>query len=301
MSDSHVVLRGVTKEFDGVAAVKEVDLVLEAGQCVALAGHNGAGKSTMIKMMLGLLRPTQGEVQVLGRDPMDSASDARRNVGYLPETVALYPAMTGIETLAWYAQLKRQSPAGNQALLERVGIAQAARRRVGGYSKGMRQRLALAQALLGEPQVLFMDEPTTGLDPASRQVFYEIVRELRDRGATILLCSHALAELEGQADRIVVMKNGSKVADGTLGELRLQADIPVVIRVALAQPLHDATTLPPQWQVTGPFMLECRCRPQDKVAVLQQVWALGGEIADIDVVQPGLDEMYAHFLRREEA
>ncbi|PWF21521.1 ABC transporter ATP-binding protein [Corticimicrobacter populi] len=301
MSDNHVVLRAVTKEFDGTAAVNQVDLELKAGQCVALAGHNGAGKSTMIKLMLGLLRPTHGQIEVLGRDPMDSASEARRSVGYLPETVALYPAMTGIETLAYYARLKGQSPARNIALLERVGIAQAARRRVGGYSKGMRQRLALAQALLGEPQVLFMDEPTTGLDPASRQVFYEIVRELRDRGATILLCSHALAELEGQADRIVIMKNGSKVADGTLGALRQQADMPVTIRVALAQPLADVAALPPQWQVAGPFMLELRCKPQEKVTALKNIWTLGAEIADIDVVQPGLDEMYAHFLRREEA
>src|SRR5690606_30351277 len=126
-------------------------------------------------------------------------------------------------------------PCGDNArLLARVGIAGAASRRVGGYSKGMRQRLALAQALLGSPRVLLFDEPTTGLDPASRLMFYEIVRELRNNGATVLLSTHALSELDGHTDRIVVMKNGSKIADGSMSQLRHNADLPIRIRLRLA-------------------------------------------------------------------
>jgi len=151
-------------------AVSDVDLTLRAGECVGLVGHNGAGKSTMIKMMLGLLRPSEGTVRVLGDDPAASASARDRGqLGYLPENVALYPSMTGPETLAFYARLKGQPVSLNTALLEKVGIAGAADRRVGTYSKGMRQRLGLAQALLGDPRVLLLDEPTTGLDPALRQ------------------------------------------------------------------------------------------------------------------------------------
>ncbi|HBJ70599.1 MAG TPA: ABC transporter ATP-binding protein, partial [Alcaligenes faecalis] len=183
-----------------------VNFELYPGQCTVLAGHNGAGKSTVIKLILGLIRADEGKVTLLDHDAGSSqAARLRAHIGYLPETVALHPALTGTETLAFYARLKGLPTRDNQALLARVGIAQAAHKRVGTYSKGMRQRLALAQTLLGKPRVLLLDEPTTGLDPASRLLFYEIVQELRDAGATILLSTHALAEMERLADRIIVM------------------------------------------------------------------------------------------------
>ncbi len=205
MTTHHVELRNVTKRFGAQKAVNQVDLVLKAGESVGLAGHNGAGKSTIMKLILGLITPTEGEVMLLGeRTGSKAGAQLRSQIGYLPETVALHPSLTGIETLDFYAKLKKQPLTQNRGLLERVGISQAAHRRVGTYSKGMRQRLALAQALLGEPKVLLFDEPTTGLDPASRQMFYEVVRELNGRGATVLLSTHALAELDGHADRIIV-------------------------------------------------------------------------------------------------
>ena len=185
---NHVELRNVTKQFGSQKAVNQVDLVLKAGESVGMAGHNGAGKSTIMKLILGLITPTEGEVMLLGeRTGSKAGALLRSQIGYLPETVALHPSLTGIETMDFYAKLKKQPLSKNRELLERVGISQAARRRVGTYSKGMRQRLALAQALLGEPKVLLFDEPTTGLDPASRQMFYEVVRELNGRGATVLL------------------------------------------------------------------------------------------------------------------
>ena len=187
MSEEIAILSGVTRRFGKQVAVRCVDLTLRAGECVGLVGHNGAGKSTMIKMMLGLLRPSEGTVRVFGDDPAASASARDRGrLGYLPENVALYPSMTGAETLAFYARLKGQPVSLNAALLEKVGIAGAADRRVGTYSKGMRQRLGLAQALLGDPRVLLLDEPTTGLDPALRQHFYDILRDLRAEGAMVL-------------------------------------------------------------------------------------------------------------------
>ena len=154
----------------------------------------------------------------------------RRDIGYLPENLALYPALTGAETLNFYARLKRGTTAGNAELLDRVGLAAAVDRRVKTYSRGMRQRLGLAQALLGAPRALFLDEPTTGLDPASRKDFYAILRELRRDGAMVLLSSHALAELEGQVDRVVVMNRGKKVADGDIAQLRGLAAIRPRIR-----------------------------------------------------------------------
>ena len=169
MNTDLVTLAGVSKHYGAQRAIDGLDLQLRQGECVALAGHNGAGKSTLIKLVLGLIRPTHGRVTLFGEDAHSrAAARLRDRIGYLPETVALHPSLTGVETLAFYARLKRRPLSGNPALLEKVGIAGAAHRRVGGYSKGMRQRLALAQALLGQPRVLLFDEPTTGLDPASR-------------------------------------------------------------------------------------------------------------------------------------
>jgi Cu-processing system ATP-binding protein len=186
----------VTKRFGAVEAVRGVSFDLPEGRTVALVGHNGAGKTTLLKMMLGLIRPSQGCIRVLGEDPASGAFAARRRLGFLPENVSFNAALTCRETLSFYARLKREPATSVPKLLDRVGLSAAADRRVGTYSKGMRQRLGLAQALLGEPRVLLLDEPTTGLDPALRQSFYEIVQGLRDRGATVFLSSHALTELE---------------------------------------------------------------------------------------------------------
>lgn len=295
-----IELRQVCKRYNGTDAVRDITLDFPPGQSVALAGHNGAGKSTLIKIMLGLTPPTSGSVRLMGHDPASATGRQRISVGYLPETVALYPAMTGMETLAFYARLKSQPLAACLPLLQRVGIAQAARRRVGTYSKGMRQRLALAQALLGSPRILLLDEPTTGLDPASRLEFYTIIDALRQDGATILLSSHALAELDGRVDRVIVMKNGSRIADGTMADLRRDSRAATRIRVRLADAPATPPGLPAPWKQAGAQHLEAQCLEAEKPATLRDLFALNLPIANIDVQQPGLDDMYADLLRREE-
>ncbi|MBV2160471.1 ABC transporter ATP-binding protein [Achromobacter denitrificans] len=298
MNTDLVTLSGVSKHYGAQHAVDGLELQLREGECVALAGHNGAGKSTLIKLILGLIRPTRGRVALFGHDAHSPAAARMRNrIGYLPETVALHPSMTGEETLAFYARLKRQPLSGNPALLEKVGIAGAARRRVGGYSKGMRQRLALAQALLGEPRVLLFDEPTTGLDPASRLMFYDIVHELRAFGATILLSTHALSELAGHTDRIVVMKAGRKIADGAMSALRRSTGLPIRIRLTLA----SADTPPPgAWRRIEAGRYELACQEHDKIAAIRSIGAISSDIHDLDIQVPGLDDIYAHLLERED-
>lgn len=295
-STHHVELKNVTKRFGGQRAVNQVDLVLKAGESVGLAGHNGAGKSTLIKLILGLITPSEGEVMLLGAQTGSKAgAQVRSQIGYLPETVALHPSLTGIETLAFYAKLKKQPLTKNHELLERVGISQAAKRRVGTYSKGMRQRLALAQALLGEPKVLLFDEPTTGLDPASRQMFYGVVRELNEKGATVLLSTHALAELDGHADRIVVMKNGSKVADGNMDELHIQSGLPLTVSVRL----KENRPLSARWVSSDGLNYQAQCRAEERMTLLSELGDLNS-LDYIDIHTPTLDDMYAEFLKRED-
>jgi Cu-processing system ATP-binding protein len=306
VSDITVALHEVSKVYGKRAAVNAVDLELRQGERVALVGHNGAGKSTLIKLMLGLVRPASGSIQVLGANPADRrAIWARSRLGYLPENVALQPTLTGAELLAFYARLKHQPVAKNAELLERVGIAHAARSRIGTYSKGMRQRLALAQALIGNPRVLLLDEPTTGLDPALRQTFYTIVGDFSAQGATVLLSSHVLTELEGQTDRVIVMNHGRKVADGSLAELRRLAQRPVRIRFTLHD---DHVTLFPriagtalEWRRISERTFEVSCAEQRKVEVVRQFIDGNLSVADVEILAPSLDDIFAHFLFAEAA
>lgn len=158
----------------------------------------------------------------------------------------------------------------------------------------MRQRLALAQALLGEPKVLLFDEPTTGTDPASRQMFYEVVRELNGRGATVLLSTHALAELDGHADRIVVMKNGVKVADGSMDELHVQSGLPLTVNIRLNAP----RTLSSRWQpLSDGISYRAQCQVEERMELLGELGSLS-DLAYFDIHTPTLDEMYARFLKR---
>ena len=299
-----VQISGVSKFYGKVRAVTDISCIFREGETIALVGHNGAGKTTLIKLMLGLIRPTSGTVRVLGEDPAAGQFEARQRLGYLPESVSFNMALTGRETMAFYARLKRVPVTSSGVLLERVGLDAVADRRVGTYSKGMRQRLGLAQALLGRPRVLLLDEPTTGLDPALRRSFYGIVAELRADGATVLLSSHALTELEGKADRVVIVNCGVKIADGTLDELRRIAQLPTRIRVTLADSEADRVdewlARSDGWRRVNGHLLEIDAGPGEKIRLLRRAAAAEAPVADLDVVPPTLDELYAHFLNTRE-
>ena len=303
MNAPRVAVSGVAKRYGSVTAVKDITFDLNRGETVALVGHNGAGKTTLIKLMLGLIRPTTGSVQVLGEDPARGDFEVRKQLGYLPESVSFHLALTGRETLSFYARLKRVAVSSVPELFERVGLAvEAVDRPVHTYSKGMRQRLGLAQALLGQPSVLLLDEPTSGLDPALRRRFYDILDELRATGTTILLSSHALTELEGRAGRVVIVNEGVKVADGSLDTLRTLARLPTRISVKLADGTSpDSWKFRAAWRRTGADMLEAEVAMEDKVALLREVTANPAVVEGLHLTEPTLDDLYAHFLSERKA
>jgi Cu-processing system ATP-binding protein len=303
MTDT-VRIDGVTKAYGAVEAVRDASFRLAAGELVALIGHNGAGKTTLMKLMLGLIRPTRGTIEVLGEDPAAGEFAARRWLGYLPENVSFDAGLTGRETLAFYARLKREPVAKSFELFDLVGLGQASRRRIGTYSKGMRQRLGLAQALIGQPRVLLLDEPTSGLDPELRQTFYGIVERLAADGTTVLLSSHALTELEERAGRVVVMNRGVKVADGSIDDLRRLARLPTRIRLKVTGLSTDLPAWVPDDAVCrrlNGHIVEIDAAPERKIDLLHRATAAGNAVEDVDVIPPTLDELYAHFLRRSEA
>jgi Cu-processing system ATP-binding protein len=279
----------VSKRYGGREVVHAITLAVDAGETLALVGPNGAGKTTLMKMILGVTRPTSGTVRLYGGDPSGSFSAAlRASVGYLP----------------FYARLKGEPVARCRALLERVGLVEAACRRVRTYSKGMRQRLGLAQALLGHPRLLVLDEPTTGLDPTLREHFYRILHEQRGIGTTSLISSHALTEIEGRTDRIAIVKGGRLLVCGTLEELRARASLPVRIRLtvdsgtaaSVAERMGNGIRL----SKVNDHTVDLHCFNGDKMTVVRRIAELDGPVNDVDIVPPRLDQVYAHFAGEEE-
>ena len=297
-----VELEHIEKRYGAIAAVNDVSFTLQPSESVALIGHNGAGKTTLFKMMLGLSRPTAGSIRVLGDDPAAGEFAARKRLGYLPESVSFNGALTGREVLSFYARLKDAPLAKIDALLERVGLTAASTRPIRTYSKGMRQRLGLIQALFGDPLLLLLDEPTTGLDPALRLEFYEIVQELQRQGATIVLSSHALTELEERARRIIILNRGRMVANGSIDELRKLAGLPIKIRVTVAsgkaEKLSSLVGPVPNWREINGHLVEFDAAPGAKIELIRRATDAAGPAEDVAILQPTLDDLYAHFLRR---
>ncbi|PYF07750.1 Cu-processing system ATP-binding protein [Rhodobacter viridis] len=290
-------LTSLTKHYQEVAALSAVSFHVAPGERVALLGHNGAGKSTLMKIVLGLIPYDAGQVSVLGAAP--GSAQARAGVAYLPENVAFHPALTGEEQIRLFLSLRGEDPAKARGLLDRVGLHGAARRRIGTYSKGMRQRVGLAQALVGHPKLLILDEPTSGLDPVSRRDFYALLDELAAEGAAILLSSHALTEVEARTDRIVILSGGHLVATGTLSTLRSEADLPVTMQItpAFGQAATVADSLPEAVLQVAQFHL-CVSQGQ-KLAFLARITALGEAVTDLELIPPSLEDIYSHFSRRD--
>ena len=229
MSTPAITIENLTKEFTHpsvfnrgkVTAVENLSLTVEAGDVYGLLGPNGSGKSTTMKIVLGLVVPTAGRTCIFGRDSRDVES--REAVGFLPENPYFYKFLTGSETLDFYGKLcglgGKMLRDRSRELLALVGLEAAADRRVGGYSKGMLQRIGLAQALVQDPRLLVLDEPTAGVDPAGSHEIRDLILRLKQRGITVLLCSHLLSQVQEICDRIGIMNHGRLIREGALDDL----------------------------------------------------------------------------------
>lgn len=292
MSAGVLSLDHVTKHFGTKTAVDDVTLEVNAGERVALIGHNGAGKTTLMKMILGLTPASNGNITVLGEHP--GSDHVRQNIAFLPENIAFHRSMTGREVLSLLARLKSAAADQVDELLERVGLFDAADQRIRTYSKGMRQRLGLAQALLGKPKLLLLDEPTSGLDPHLRQAFYEMVDELAANGATVLLSSHLLTEIAERTDRIAIMREGRLVACAPLGDLRRQAALPIKIRIDVKETERSRIASALNGQEINGQTIGLSVLMADKMKTLSQITSFGSFINDIEITPPNLDDLYAY-------
>ena len=291
------------KSYGSLDALQSMTMSLNEGEVMGLFGHNGAGKTTMMKLILGVISPSRGKVEVMGMAPdSKEAWHCRSKVGYLPENVSFYEQLTGLEVLTYFAKLKGFTRQGAKKqvtdLLEQVGITHAMKRQVKTYSKGMRQRLGLAQAFIGEPKLLLLDEPTVGLDPMATRDFYKTVDQLKSNGSSIILCSHVLPGVEQHIDRAMILSTGQLLALGTLKELRQQAALPVAIKPSgLNGSVVNDSKLNGFLTATCPDTL--LVPEQEKLTVLRQLLSHDG-LADLQVETANLEQVYQHFLSLHE-
>ncbi len=309
-----IVVEGLERAFGDVLAVQGVDLEVDEGEIYGFLGPNGAGKTTTVRMLTTLLLPTGGRATVAGHDVMREARAVRASIGVALQEAALDPLMTGRELIRLQATL--QGLPGNEGkrraddLLERVDLAAAADRRVGGYSGGMKRRLDLAAALVHEPRVLFLDEPTTGLDPVSRKTIWEEVRALNDEGTTVFLTTQYLEEADQLADNVGIIDSGKIVAEGTPEALKAQIGHPHVQLQLAAGSVTEAEEvcarigrlLPPKDGKT--VLVEVENGAADIPRVVRALDDAGIGVESLELVRPTLDDVFVaktgHHLEKDE-
>jgi len=300
-----IELRGVTKEFGDVTAVRDLDLTVEDGEVYGFLGPNGAGKSTTIDMLLDLVRPTAGTVRVLGADVATDGVAIRRRTGVLPDGFSVYDRLSGRKHVEFAVESKDAAD-DPDALLARVGLADAADRDAGEYSKGMRQRLALAMALVDDPDLLILDEPSSGLDPAGAKEMREIVRAEAERGATVFFSSHILEQVDAVCDRVGILRDGELVAEDSVEGLREAVGGEETLEVAAAGADGDAVAAVRALAgVSGVTRdgdeLVVNCDSDAKTEVIAALEDAGVAVADFHTREASLEDLFLAYTEGDAA
>jgi ABC-2 type transport system ATP-binding protein len=291
---------GLRKRYgEDVLALDGIDLRIEEGEIFGFLGPNGAGKSTTINILLDFVRPTEGSATVLGMDAQEQSQAIRRRTGVLPEGYQVYDRLTGRQHVRFVIDSKSVE-ADPDALLERVGIPEAADRKAGGYSKGMKQRLTLAMALVGDPDLLILDEPSTGLDPAGAREIREIVMEEADRGATVFFSSHILEQVEAVCDRVGILRAGELVAVDSIEGLREAAGDGATLRVELASVTDNAIAVVEGVESVTDVTrrdggLTVSVGNGSKTRVLSALEDAGHEVTDFRTEETSLEEIFMSY------
>ncbi|BAJ62045.1 ABC transporter ATP-binding protein [Anaerolinea thermophila] len=295
-----IIVEHLTHAFGERRALEDLSFTVGEGEVFALLGPNGAGKTTTVRLLNGLYRATAGSVRVLGLEPATQGEQVRAQTGVLTESPALYERLTARQNLRFFGEMAGM-PAGElrrrmEELLEFFDLAERADERVATFSKGMKQRLALARALLNRPKILFLDEPTAGLDPeASRQVRELIASLRRENGQTVFLCTHILTEAERLCDRVLILHQGRALAVGSLAELQQRFNPGVWVEVQLLEPRAIAPgDLTPALQVQAQdALLRVQVsRLEDIPTLIHRLAGLGTPILRVEPLRPSLEEIY---------
>lgn len=296
-----IIAHNLTKNFGDFKAVKGVSLQVQPGEVLALLGPNGAGKTTTIRMLASILKPTSGSATVGGFDVVKQAREVRHAVGLLTEFPGLYHRMKSLEYLLFFGRLQgmhdRQCVERATALLKQFGLWEAREKRIDGYSKGMKQKLALIRAMIHDPNILYLDEPTTAMDPHSARTVRDAIAGLRSEQRSIILCTHNLPEAEDLADRIAVVHDGGILVQGTIAELSQQLMGDPIWELRLARPLPNLVARVDdliQVEAAGPDWLRYRSADAARLnpVLLARLIDLEAPLLSISEVPRSLEDVY---------
>ena len=322
MGESIISTSGLTKRYGNFVAVNELDLTIRKGEVYGLLGPNGAGKSTTILLLLGLAEASVGKAMVCGFNPATHPIEVRRRVGYLPDDVGFYDSRSGLENLIFTARLNSicKDEASRRAwqILEQVGLASDAEKKAGTYSRGMRQRLGLADVLIKKPSVIILDEPTLGIDPRGVREFLDlIVRLSREQGLTVLLSSHHLHQVQQVCDRVGLFVGGKLIAEGTIDALstKLFASEPIIIEAGFAtrngiETIQPGDLMPLTDTIRGiegvssvsfaDGILRVGCDNDRSPLIARAVFEAGYDLTLLQKNRHGLDEIYHRYFQESE-
>jgi ABC-2 type transport system ATP-binding protein len=290
-----IEVRGLVKRYGEITAVDDVDLTVNSGDVFGYLGPNGAGKTTSLRMMLGLIRPSAGSVRLFGRDPQVSVAALEGVAGFV-EAPSFYPYLSGLDNLKLCAALDGQGSASRiDEVLEIVELRDRAKDKVKGYSHGMRQRLGIASALLRNPRLLLLDEPATGLDPAGMRDMRVLIRDLGERGITVLLSSHQMMEVEELCNRVAIIRNGRVAYEGSLAELRAKAGVSYRLRTTDDGRARDVCSAQPGIEevVTSEAGLAFKASDESAVAALSVALAeSGAPVLELTPHQATLEDLF---------
>jgi ABC-2 type transport system ATP-binding protein len=298
-----IVTRGLTKRYGRVVAVEDLNLEVEEGEVFGLLGPNGSGKTTTILMLLGLTEPTSGEARVLGLDPMREPLKVKAKVGYLPDQVGFYGELTAWENLRYTTRLlglpEAEAKARIEEVLRRMGLWEVRDRRVSAFSRGMRQRLGLAEVLLKRPKVAILDEPTLGLDPEAAREFLDLIKGLKPEGITVLLSSHLLHQVQEICDRVGLFHRGRLALLGRVEELAARVlgggyEILVEASPGLKEAFQAVEGVGRVEAEGGRYRV---LATRDVRAELARIAVAQGELLALALRRPSLDEVYAHYFK----
>ena len=294
-----ITVENLTKNFGNFEAVSGVSFSVKDHEIFGIVGPNGAGKSTIVRMLATILSPSSGKATVLGMDIAKNAQDVRKIIGYLPEEPRVYDYMTGIEYLELFSQLYETRYDINE-LVRFMGMEKHINRRIGEYSKGLRQRLSVARALVNDPKVLILDEPTMGLDPASARDLREKVLQMRDEGRTVLMCTHYMEEADFLCDRLVILDGGAIAAQGSPEELKASIAGGLFLKVVLDSENEAFVKMLKAKKRGRGILVPVKNVHEGARLVLDAAKKAGAKILFIETVSPTLEDVFVKVTRKQE-
>jgi ABC-2 type transport system ATP-binding protein len=294
-----IKIENLVKHYKNIKALQGVSLEVESGETFAIVGPNGAGKTTLLNSILGLIYPTAGKIIVDNIESSQNPKEIRRKIGYLPQRIAFHDNLSVLEVLEFYGALRGVNNTKLESVLSKVGVLEQKNKKVGALSGGMLQRLALAQAIISDPPILILDEPTISLDPEGRIAFKKLIREEKNKGKTILLSSHILSYIEELADRIAILVEGRIVALDTLAGLRTELKLNSILEIVIENPSPLALKLVEDLGAKNATMKGKNLRflipPEDKTSVIKALMENSFVMSDFWTEDPSLEEIFIKY------